>query len=306
MRQFAFDVFTGPDKVLRVVVVFINPGRDGKDVRVKDNIFRREAHLFGKNLVRPTADLNFARAGVGLALLVKGHHHHCSTVATQQLRVMDKGLNPLFHRDGVNDAFTLNALQPFFDYFPFRGVDHNRHAGDIRFTGNQVEETNHRRFGVEHPLIHVDIDDLRAAFHLLTGDVQRLAVFLFFDQALKLRRTGNVGTLADVHKQAVVADVQRLKAGKAAGNRDFRQAAWRQAIHRAAHGSDVFRRGAAAAANNIQEARLGPFADLRRHGVGIEIVLTKCVRQPGVRVRGHVAFGNARQFLHVLAQFVRA
>jgi hypothetical protein len=59
------------------------------------NIFRREAHLFGKVLYA-RRQISILRAGVGLALLIKGHHHHCSTVATQQLRVMDKGLNPSF------------------------------------------------------------------------------------------------------------------------------------------------------------------------------------------------------------------
>ena len=68
----------------------------------------------------------------------------------------------------------------------------------------------------------------------------------------------------------------------------------------------MFRRGAAAAADHVEEARLRPFLNLGRHGVGIKVVLAESVRQTGVRVRGHVAFGNARQFLDVLAQFVRA
>ncbi len=38
--------------------------------------------------------------------------------------------------------------------------------------------------------------------------------------------------------------------------------------------------------------------------VGVEIVFTKGVGQPGVRVGGDVAFRNTRQFLYVLAQFV--
>ena len=67
----------------------------------------------------------------------------------------------------------------------------------------------------------------------------------------------------------------------------------------------MLRRSAAAAADNIQEPGLGPFADLRRHGRGVEIVFTEGVRQAGVRVSGHVAFGDARQLLYVLAQFVR-
>ena len=119
MRQLAFDVFAGTDKVLCVVVMFFNTGSYGEDVRVKDDVFRREAHLFGQNVVGAAANLNFALAGVGLAHFIKGHHHHCRTVTTHFFRVFDKRFNALFHRDGVDDAFALNALQPFFDDVPF-------------------------------------------------------------------------------------------------------------------------------------------------------------------------------------------
>ena len=67
----------------------------------------------------------------------------------------------------------------------------------------------------------------------------------------------------------------------------------------------MLRRGAAAAADDVQEARLGPLADLRRHGVGIEIVFTKRVWQTGVRVGGDIAFRDTGKLLHVLAQFIR-
>ena len=305
VRQFAFDIFAGADKVLGIVVVLFNPGRHGENIRVKDDVFRREAHLFGENFVRPAANFNFPLAGIGLAHFIKGHNHDGGAVAAHLFRMLDKRLNALFHRDGVNDAFTLNTLQALFDDLPFGGVDHNRHAGDIRLTGDQVEETRHRRFGVEHPLIHIDIDNLRAAFHLLARHIQRFVIFFFFNQAFEFRRAGNVGAFADVHKQAVIADIQRLKAGKTTGDGDFRQLARRQAGHRAAHGGDMFRRGTAAAADNIQESGFSPFANLRRHRVGVQVVFAKGVRQTGVRVGGNVAFGDTRQLLHVLAQLIR-
>ncbi len=42
MRQLAFDVFAGADKVLCVVVMLFDTGGDGKDIGVEDNIFRRK------------------------------------------------------------------------------------------------------------------------------------------------------------------------------------------------------------------------------------------------------------------------
>ena len=77
--------------------MLFNAGCDSKDVRVENNVFRREAHLFGQNFVRPAANLNFALAGIGLAHFIEGHHHHGGPVATHQLRVVDKGIDALFH-----------------------------------------------------------------------------------------------------------------------------------------------------------------------------------------------------------------
>ncbi|MNC16029.1 hypothetical protein D3C75_638750 [compost metagenome] len=66
----------------------------------------------------------------------------------------------------------------------------------------------------------------------------------------------------------------------------------------------MFRRGATATTDDIQEPGLRPFANLFCHFSGIQIVFTESIRQPGVRVRGNVTFGNARKFCHVLAQFI--
>ncbi|MND65278.1 hypothetical protein D3C80_566420 [compost metagenome] len=207
MRQVSFDVGTGFDKVDGVVVMLFNTGSNGENIRVENNVFRREADALGQNFIGTAANLEFALARIGLAHFVKRHHHHRGTVTTHQLGMVNKGLFALFHRDGVNDAFALNALQAFFDHRPFGGVDHDRHPGDIRLTGDQVEKTHHRRFRVEHPLIHVDVDNLGAAFHLLASNRQRFAVFLFFDQPLKACRAGHVGTLTHVDEQRFGIDV---------------------------------------------------------------------------------------------------
>ncbi|MNZ71580.1 hypothetical protein D3C78_899450 [compost metagenome] len=119
MRQLTFDVFTGANKILRIVVVLFDTGRDGENIRVENNVFWRKADLFGQNRVGAAANLNFTLAGIRLTDFVKGHHHNCRAITAHQFGVVDKRLNAFFHRDGVNDAFTLNALQPFFDDVPF-------------------------------------------------------------------------------------------------------------------------------------------------------------------------------------------
>ena len=69
--------------------------------------------------------------------------------------------------------------------------------------GDQVEEAHHRGLRVEHALVHVDVDDLRAARHLLARDVQRRRVVAGLDQLAELGGAGDVGALADVDEQAV-------------------------------------------------------------------------------------------------------
>ncbi|MGU0056126.1 hypothetical protein ACVXG7_11120 [Enterobacter hormaechei] len=94
MRQFAFNVFTRADEVLGVVVVLFDAGRDGEDVRVEDDVFRRKPTSSVKILVRAAANLNLALAGIGLTDFIEGHHHHGGPVATHQLRVVDKVSTP--------------------------------------------------------------------------------------------------------------------------------------------------------------------------------------------------------------------
>ena len=52
----------------------------------------------------------------------------------------------------------------------FRGIDHHRHARDVGLGGDEVEELDHRRLGVDEPLVHVDVDDLRAVGDLVARD----------------------------------------------------------------------------------------------------------------------------------------
>ncbi len=95
-------------------------------------------------------------------------------------------LDTFLHGDGVDDAFALDALEARLDHFPLGGVDHDRHAGDVRLAGDQVEEPDHRRLGVEHALVHVDVDHLGAGLDLLQSDFQRLGVVFLADEAGEL------------------------------------------------------------------------------------------------------------------------
>ena len=45
-----------------------------------------------------------------------------------------------------------------------------------------LKKVGHRLFGVEHPLVHVHVDELGAVFHLLAGDFERLLVVSLADE----------------------------------------------------------------------------------------------------------------------------
>ncbi len=103
------------DEVDAVIVVLLDPGRDGKDVRVEDDVFRGKPGLFGQQLVGPLADLDLAFIGVGLALFVEGHDDDGGTVSAHQLRLRDEGVFALLHRDRIDDRLALHAFEPRLD-----------------------------------------------------------------------------------------------------------------------------------------------------------------------------------------------
>ncbi|MCY1428141.1 hypothetical protein D9M71_440140 [compost metagenome] len=201
MGQVVTDVGAGFDEVHGIVVVFFDASGHGEDVRVEDDVFGGETHVIDQDVVAALADLALARGGVGLADFVEGHHHHGGAIALAQLGVMLEDLDAFLHRDRVDDALALDAFETGFDHLPLGGVDHDRYAGNVRLTGDQVEELDHGRLGIEHPFVHVDVDHLGAGLDLLQGDFQGFGVVLFADQPGELGGTGDVGALTDVHEQ---------------------------------------------------------------------------------------------------------
>ena len=106
----------------------------------------------------------------------------------------------------VDDRLSLHALQPRFDDGPFRAVDHERKASDLRLGCNDVQERRHRRLGVEHPLVHVDVEDVGAAADLAEGDVGAFDELAGGNKARESLRAGHVRALPDHDEVAVGAD----------------------------------------------------------------------------------------------------
>jgi hypothetical protein len=176
VREVAVDPGDGLDVVAPVVVVLLDAGRDREDVRVEDDVLGREADGLGEDLVAALADRGLALEGVGLALLVEGHDHDRRAVPAREPRMLHEFGLAFLERDRVHDRLALHALEPRLDDAPLRAVEHDRHARDVGLGRHEQEEARHGRGGIEHRLVHVDVDHLRAALHLLARDRQRLGV----------------------------------------------------------------------------------------------------------------------------------
>ena len=166
--------------------MFFDAGRDCKDIGIKNDVFWWEANLIDQNPVTAFANLDLAINRIGLTFLIKRHHDHRRAIATQHFGLLDKGLFTLFQADGVHDALALKTFQPGLNDIPFRTVDHNRHTGDVWLCGKQIDEFDHRRFGIKHGIVHVDIDDLRAVFDLLTRHFKGGVIVFVDNQFFKL------------------------------------------------------------------------------------------------------------------------
>ena len=167
--QILFNPAGGVDKVDGVVVVLFDTGGDGEDVGIKNNVFRREVDFVDQQAISALANLNLARIGIGLAFLVKRHHHRSRAVALEQFGLLAKDRLAFFHGDGINNSLALNAAQTGFNHAPLRAVDHDGHAGNVGLAGDQIQKAHHRGLAVQHGFVHVDVYDLRAVFDLLTG-----------------------------------------------------------------------------------------------------------------------------------------
>ncbi len=250
----------GFDEIEAVAIVFLDARRHGEYVGIEDDVFGRKSDAFRQQPVGTFANRHLPIERVGLTLLVEGHDDHGGAIAHHLECMRQECFLALLQADRIDDGFALHAFEARFDHRPFGRIDHDGYARNIRFTGDEAQELRHDRRRIEHALIHVHVDDLRAVGHLLPRDVDRRRVVARFDELAKLRRSRHVGALTDIDEQAVRVDVQRFQPAQAAGSHDVRQRARRQVRDGANHGANVVGRGAATAAHHIDEPAGREFA----------------------------------------------
>ena len=129
--------------------MLVDACRHRENIRIEDDVFRREPHLFRQYAISARANRDLALARVGLALLVEGHDDHRRAVAHHRARMIDERRLAFLQRDRIDDRLSLHAFQPCLDHLEFRGIDHHRHARDIGLGRDEVQEFLHCLGGIE-------------------------------------------------------------------------------------------------------------------------------------------------------------
>ena len=81
----------------------------------------------------------------------------------------------------------------------------------------KIQKARHGRFRIDHSFVHVDVENVGAALHLLARDSERAFEIAGQDQFRKLWRAGDVGALADDDETHLRRDVERLEPGELQG-----------------------------------------------------------------------------------------
>ena len=305
-RAQALDLPRRLDERLRVLRVLLDAGRDRKDVGVEDDVFGRKPDLVHQQPVGARADGDLALDGVGLADLIEGHDHHGGAILADLSGLLEERPFAAFQADRVADALALQALEPGLEHRPLRAVDHDGKPRDLGFCGEEVQEPHHRGLRVEEVGVHVHVDEVGPAAHLVERDLPRSGEIARLDQPPEPQRAGDVGALADDNETGVGSDLEGLEAAEASSRRPVGQLASRNLRHRFADLADVLRARPAATAGRVQEPRLGELLKQPARGRRLLVVPAERVRQAGVRVTDHIDRRDARHGLDVWPHLGRA
>ena len=294
------------DEIDTVIVVFLDARRDCENIGIEDDVLGRETHLFGQHPIGARADLDLAREGVGLALFIKGHDHDGGAIAAHEARLFDEFRLALLERNGIHHRLALNAFEAGFDHLELRRVDHDGRARNVGLGGDQMQEIDHGALGIQQALVHVDVDDLRAIDHLLARHIQRCGEFAVLDELAKARGARDIGALAHIHEANVLRQCERLESREPQHGLDLWRAAGAEALHAIRKGGHMGGRGAAATADDVDEARFSELAEHVRHIFRALVIEAEFIGQARIGIGQRERICDARNLRHMLAQFSRA
>ena len=185
VRQVLLDAARPFNESDTIIMVLLDARRDSKDIRIKNNVFGRQANRLRQELVGSLTDLKFPVSRVRLTLCVESHNDDGCTIGFHLARLFKERFFTFFQRNRINDRLALHTFQTGFDDVPFGRVNHHWHTGDIRFRCDEIQEAHHCSFRVQHALIHIHIDDLCTTLHLLKRNSQSSFIIILENEFLK-------------------------------------------------------------------------------------------------------------------------
>src|SRR5258708_16042504 len=195
------DAFRGFDR--RADIVFVARGA-GKDERIENDVFGREAVFFGEQLVAALGDSQLAIAGEGLGLefvFVDAAAHDGGA------EIVGDGYNVLalfrarFEVDGVGDGFALAIREGLGDGTGVGGIDHHR---SFYFADEFFVERRNVLLLVALGALQADVDDVRATTYLAAGNFAGFFPLFFGDEIFEEAGGARVGALAPQQRARAV------------------------------------------------------------------------------------------------------
>mmetsp|Transcript_68863 Transcript_68863/g.161923 ORF Transcript_68863/g.161923 Transcript_68863/m.161923 type:complete len:438 (-) Transcript_68863:1840-3153(-) len=117
-RAGALDLCDRIDEVNGIRVVLREARGDRQHVAVEDDVFRGEVQVLPQTPVAALADADLVLERGSLALLIKSHDDHSSSVSHAQLCLAKELFLTDLQGNRVHDALALHALQSLLDHRP--------------------------------------------------------------------------------------------------------------------------------------------------------------------------------------------
>src|SRR5258707_7873630 len=273
------DAFHGFDRAADIV--FVARGA-GKDERIENDVFGREAVFFGEQLVAALGDSQLALAGKSLGLelvfINAAAHDGGAEIVSDGNNFLEFFL-AIFEVDGVDDGFALAIGEGLLDGAGIGGIDHHRR---FYFADQLFVERRDVLFLVALGALQADVDNVRATTYLAAGNFAGFFPLFFGDEIFKEARADDVGALAHEQGARAVLGFDGLAAGIDGAVLLRGTMARLFAFGHLCKGANVLLGGAAAAADEIQPAVIDEFLELGgQRGWRLEI-LALFVGKPGV------------------------